>query len=154
PAANPVNNLNEATNSGLITNSQFNDGGFGDIGLQWYNVDTNGAVTAVHNSLSIQPENDGQGLITVRNISFPSDPAPSPVPQTGTERELPPNPTLVDRDGDPVTPPLPRRTPPFDKTFQYNFATNSGDIRDSQFSDGGFGDIGLQWQDVKVGGKV
>src|SRR5262249_1468372 len=115
--ANPENYLNSATNSGLITDSQFNDGGFGDIGLQWNNVQTDGSVTAVHNSLSIQPENDGQGLITVSNISFPSDPAASPEPQTGTERELPPIPSLIDRDGDPVTTPLPPRTRPFDKTF-------------------------------------
>jgi hypothetical protein len=153
-AETPINYLNSATNSGLIRDSQFNDGGFGDTGLQWNNVMADGEVTAVHNSLSIQPENDAQGRITVTNISFPSNPAPSPKPQTGTERELTPDPPLVDRDGDPVTIPLPRRTRPFDKTFKYNFATNSGDIRSSQFNDGGFGDIGLQWQDVEVGGKV
>lgn len=35
-----------------------------------------------------------------------------------------------------------------------DFATNSGEIRDSQFNDGGFGDIGQQWRDVNVAGDV
>jgi hypothetical protein len=37
-----------ATNSGTIAGSQFNDGGFGDIGQQWWQVTVAGPVTNVH----------------------------------------------------------------------------------------------------------
>jgi hypothetical protein len=36
-----------ATNSGTIEGSQFTDGGFGDLGQQWWNVVVNGHVTSV-----------------------------------------------------------------------------------------------------------
>ena len=39
-----------------------------------------GSVTAVHNSLTVQPNNNGQGLITVQGIQFPNTPAPPPRP--------------------------------------------------------------------------
>lgn len=35
-----------------------------------------------------------------------------------------------------------------------NFATNSGVVSGSQFSDGGFGDIGQQWWNVNAGGDI
>ena len=35
-----------------------------------------------------------------------------------------------------------------------NAASNSGLVRGGQFNAGGFGDEGLQWQNVHVGGKV
>ena len=35
-----------------------------------------------------------------------------------------------------------------------NAANNSGIISHAQFSDGGFGDVGLQWRHVGVGGSV
>lgn len=142
--------LNESTNSGRINHSQVADGGFGDIGLQWNHVKVHGSVTAVHNSLSVQPENTNQGLITVNNIQFPSRTVPLPPPSRGPRRELPPSPPLIPEDGDSVTTPLPQPTRPFDRTFDINQATNSGDIAGSQFADGGFGDFGLQWQDVGV----
>jgi hypothetical protein len=37
-----------ATNSGEITDSQFNDGGFGDIGQQWREVEVAAPVTNIH----------------------------------------------------------------------------------------------------------
>jgi hypothetical protein len=37
-----------ATNSGVIANSQFNDGGFGDIGQQWREVEVGAPVTNIH----------------------------------------------------------------------------------------------------------
>jgi hypothetical protein len=37
-----------ATNSGTISGSQFSDGGFGDIGQQWWNVDVTGDVITVN----------------------------------------------------------------------------------------------------------
>lgn len=46
PATITVND--NATNSGIISRSQFNDGGFGDIGQQWRGVTTNAPVTNVH----------------------------------------------------------------------------------------------------------
>jgi hypothetical protein len=146
--------LNAATNSGRIDRSQVADGGFGDIGLQWDDVQVHGSVTAVHNSLSVQPENTNQGLITVNNINFPSQTASLPPPQRGPLSDLPPTPPVIPEDGEPVTTPLPQPTRPFDRTYTLNQASNSGSITASQFADGGFGDIGLQWSDVGVHNNV
>ncbi len=164
---------NSATNSGQILNSQFNDGGFGDIGLQWRNVRVGGNVTAVHNSLTVQPQNKGQGLITVQDVKFPSVPAGSPRPAPSPFHVLPPDPPLVAHDGGPITQPLPTPTGPLSPYFPtpfagtgtvalpfpgdfplVNAASNSGLIQSAQFNGGGFGDLGLQWQNVRVGGNV
>ena len=145
---------NDATNSGSIVASQFSDGGFGDIGLQWQGVAVGGSVTAVHNALSVQPENDRQGQITVSDVVFPAKPGASPPATPGEPRLLPPDPTPVVRDGPAITPDLTPPTGPGDTTFPVNRATNSGDVLASQFSDGGFGDIGLQWRDVRVAGDI
>lgn len=146
--------LNAATNSGRISHSQVADGGFGDIGLQWQHVKVHGSVTAVHNSLSIQPENSNQGLITVNDIHFPSKTVSLPRPTRGPLRKLPPTPPVISHDGAPVTTLLPKPTRPFDRTYTINQASNSGNITHSQFADGGFGDIGLQWQGVGVDNNV
>ncbi len=37
-----------ATNSGVVSNSQFTDGGFGDIGQQWREVEVAAPVTNIH----------------------------------------------------------------------------------------------------------
>jgi hypothetical protein len=145
---------NDATNSGRIVSSQFSDGGFGDIGLQWRDVLVEGSVTAVHNALSVQPENRGQGQITVKDVVFPTRPSPSPPSTGGALRPLPPDPSPIAHDGPEVTPVLTPPTAPGDTSFPVNRATNSGDVVSSQFSDGGFGDIGLQWRDVRVAGDV
>jgi hypothetical protein len=144
---------NDATNSGRIVASQFADGGFGDIGMQWQNVQVSGNVEATHNSLSIQPENAKQGLITVADVSFTSSPpafASSTPSSGGALLATPP----VITQGTPVTPKLPAPTKPGTTRFQSNSATNSGLVSNSQFADGGFGDIGLQWSNVKVNGSV
>jgi hypothetical protein len=144
---------NDATNSGRIVASQFADGGFGDIGLQWQNVQVSGNVEATHNSLSIQPENAKQGLITVADVSFTSSPPAftSSTPSSGGA--LPATPPVITQ-GTPVTPKLPAPTKPGPTRFQSNSATNSGLVSNSQFADGGFGDIGLQWSNVRVNGSV
>lgn len=144
---------NDATNSGRIVASQFADGGFGDIGLQWQSVRVSGNVEATHNSLSVQPENAGQGLVTVADVSFTSAPpafAPSSVSGGGV---LPADPTVVTQ-GTPVSPRLPTPTGPGISQYQSNSATNSGLISKSQFADGGFGDVGLQWSNVQIRGDV
>jgi hypothetical protein len=162
---------NSATNSGQIVNSQFNDGGFGDIGLQWSDVHVKGTVSAVHNSLTVQPQNVGQGQITVQNVSFPAV-APTPPPPSGPVTPVPDDPAVVASDGT-LTNPLPAPTGPISPFFPVPFsspgtvtlgypgnyllenaATNSGLVQNGQFNGGGFGDQGLQWQKVEVGGNV
>jgi hypothetical protein len=165
---------NAATNSGKLIGSQMNDGGFGDVGLQWRKVHVGGSVTAVHNSLTVQPTNTGQGLITVQGITFPnSTPAP-PRPQRKPFHVLPDGPAVIARDGNSISQSLPPATGPRSPYFQTPFggagtvtypypedyfplenaASNSGLVRGGQMSDGGFGDEGLQWQKVRVGGNV
>ena len=168
----PATDTNSATNSGRITGSQFNDGGFGDVGLQWKKVRVGGAVTTVHNSLTVQPENKGQGLITVQGVQFPAVPPPTSRASAQPIHQLATNPPAVTTDGDPVAG-LPTPTGPISSFFPtpiagpgtitlpfpgnlplVNAATNSGLIRGGQFNAGGFGDDGLQWLNVRVGGHV
>ena len=144
---------NDATNSGRIVASQFADGGFGDIGMQWQNVQVSGNVEATHNSLSIQPENAGQGLITVADVSFTAAP-PAFAPSTPASGGLLPATPPVITNGTSVTPKLPAPTKPGTTPSQSNSATTSGLVANSQFADGGFGDIGLQWSKVTVNGSV
>ena len=54
-------------NSGLIHNSQINDGGFGDIGFQWSSVKVGGGVGTTTNTLFIKPSQDNYGPITIKN---------------------------------------------------------------------------------------
>lgn len=162
---------NSATNSGRIVNSQFNDGGFGDIGLQWSDVQVKGTVSAVHNSLTVQPQNVGQGQITVQNVSFPAV-APTPPPPSGPVTPVADDPAVIASEGT-LTNPLPAPTGPISPFFPVPFsspgtvtlgypgnyplenaATTSGLVQNGQFNAGGFGDQGLQWQKVEVGGNV
>ena len=144
---------NDATNSGRIVASQFADGGFGDIGMQWQNVKVSGKVEATHNSLSIQPENTNQGLISVADVSFATaPPAFAPAPASGGG-PLSATPTPVAQEA-PVSPVLPAPTGPGGGGAAVNSATNSGLISRSQFADGGFGDVGLQWSNVTIRGDV
>ena len=142
-----------ATNSGRIEGSQFADGGFGDIGMQWQNVRVTGNVEATHNAVSIQPENHGQGQISVAGVSFATSPPPVAPAVVGPGGLLPSTP-LITTPGTPITPPVPSPTNPAGAGKSTNSATNSGLVSESQFADGGFGDIGLQWSNVTVRGDV
>lgn len=164
--------LNEATNSGRIAGAQFNDGGFGDVGLQWRRVKVGQSVSAVHNALTVQPKNTGQGLITVKNVQFPAVTAREPLAPRQPLRELPPTPAVVKSDGKPLGRKLPKPTDPLRPLSQLdeagssaetslrghfplvNAATNSGLVHGGQFNAGGFGDLGLQWLNVRVGEGV
>ena len=146
---------NDATNSGHVTGSQFADGGFGDIGTQWMNVRVSNDVTAVHNTLSIQPENPGQGLITVADVRFASAaPALSGMTANSPAPQQPSPPTII--SGQPFTPTVPTPTAPTSggSPSVSDSATNSGIVSASQFADGGFGDVGMQWLNVVVNGSV
>jgi hypothetical protein len=173
PPAFQTTYTNSPTNSGRMVDTQSNAGGFGDVGLQWKKVSVAGSVTAVHNSLTVQPENKGQDLITVQGIQFPTAPPAPPTPAPGPVHVLAPDPPVIASDGDSVTNLLPRPSRPFNPFFPtpfdgtgtftvpfrgnvplVNSANNSGLIRGGQFSTGGFGDQGLQWQRVHVGGNV
>jgi hypothetical protein len=152
-AVTATGSSNDATNSGRIVASQFADGGFGDIGLQWQNVQVSGNVEATHNSLSVQPENANQGLITVADVSFTSSPSAFTPSQASGGGVLSADPVVVN-EGTPVSPKLPTPTNPGMPRYLSNSATNSGLVKQSQFADGGFGDVGLQWSNVKVNGDV
>lgn len=71
---------NSATNSGSIDGSQFSDGGFGDIGQQWWNVVVNGNVTNVHVSGTGNVVAAGNETITNVEVTVPVDVPPVPVP--------------------------------------------------------------------------
>ena len=151
--ATATGSSNDATNSGRIIASQFADGGFGDIGLQWQNVQVSGNVEATHNSFSVQPENANQGLITVADVSFTTSPPAFTPSRASGGGVLSADPAVVTQ-GTPVSPKLPTPTKPGMTRYLSNSATTSGLVSNSQFADGGFGDVGLQWSNVRVNGDV
>ncbi len=98
------NGSNSATNSGTIDGSQFSDGGFGDIGQQWWNVTVGGDVTNVHvsgNGNIIATNND----ITIVPPAEGPDSLPIATPTTNPPAAGPPATTP------PATTP-PATTPP------------------------------------------
>ena len=133
-----------------------------------------GSVSAVHNSLTVQPRTTVKSLITVQGIQFPSTPAVPPTAAAKTRctrfRQSRRSSRVM---ANPVNGKLPKPTGPLSpyfptpfsgpgtETIPYsgnyplvNAATNSGLVRGGQFNAGGFGDEGLQWQKVHVGGNV
>ena len=62
--------INFITNMGHIQDSQFNDGGFGDIGMQWSNVTVGGQVGTSSNTLFINPQQNNYPAITIENQVF------------------------------------------------------------------------------------
>jgi hypothetical protein len=92
---------NSATNSGTIEGSQFSDGGFGDIGQQWWNVVVGGDVTNVHIS--------GTGNVVATNdavVTLPPavEPSPSPVDQVPTSTTAAPPMTTTPATTQPPAP--------------------------------------------------
>ena len=134
--------IEPATNTGTIRDSQFNDGGFGDIGMQWSRVAVGGRVATSTNSLFILPTQDRTGPITIDGRTFgqaAGGPASTTVPASA------PPPAVVRAAATQDSPTA---------TTDTNSATNSGQVVGSQFDDGGFGDVGLQWKKVRVRGAV
>ncbi|MEZ5135117.1 MAG: hypothetical protein R2699_08740 [Acidimicrobiales bacterium] len=106
-----------ATNSGVIDGSQFNDGGFGDIGQQWWGVTVNGNVT------NVNVDSGGSANVAVGSGSttpppaapvlaetpaapvtpvVPSDPAPTPEPPAPAPAPAGPVPTAPAPSTSPV----------------------------------------------------
>ena len=81
-----------ATNSGTIDGSQFNDGGFGDIGQQWWNVVVDGPVT------NVNVTDDGTATVTIGpGPATTSGPAatPAPTPAAAPAPSLPTAPKTI-----------------------------------------------------------
>lgn len=77
-----------ATNSGVITDSQFTDGGFGDIGQQWREVEVGAPVTNIHisgtgNTTTIVVGDDNV-VTVVPEDSITVEPTPPPPPPVDT----------------------------------------------------------------------
>lgn len=73
PKANVgLNDENSQTNSGIINRSQFNDGGFGDIGQQWHKVKLHKA-NVINNHTSLNLTLNGGGSIIIDHSTFGTD---------------------------------------------------------------------------------
>ena len=70
---------------------------------------------------TVQPENVGQGLITVQGIRFPAKPPAPPQPARRPARVLPPDPPVIAKDGDSVRRELPKPTGPLSPFFPTPF---------------------------------
>ena len=93
-----------ATNSGTISGSQFSDGGFGDIGQQWWNVDVSGDVITVNvaqggSSTVVTGDDvviDGTGSPNPASVGTSGAPlAAGPTAPSGSEDPGPPAATQV-----------------------------------------------------------
>jgi hypothetical protein len=147
--------LNATNNSGIISHAQYNDHGFGDIGLQWRNVSVAGSVAVVHNTLAVDTTNDDSatdepGPITISNVTFNSGALNGRLPRSRNQIVLSPPDQLQRASTHPVNlgQPLPQ-----DRKVR-NESTNSGILAGGQLSAGGSKHVMLQWQCVKVNGKV
>ena len=145
----------DAINSGTIRGSQFNDGGFGDIGFQWSNVRVRRDVATSDNNLAVEPQVDGQGPITVDGLVFGQVAA-------GTARQAVATQSAPVATAASTLPAARVRAAAARGATLHAAATgplendtlNSGRIVNAQVNDGGFGDLGAQWRDVRVGGSV
>jgi len=154
--------LNSADNSGILSHAQFNGRGFGDIGLQWRNVSVAGSVAVVHNTLAVDESSDLPagavlGPITISNITFNSTALNGPLSTKRNEVIVsPPPPFKRQRD---LVQHITSRPVNFGKPLPQNpavrnEATNTGIMAGGQIAAGGAGHALLQWQCVKLDGKV
>ena len=153
--------IEPSTNTGRIRDTQFNDGGFGDIGMQWSQVAVGGRVATTSNTLFIRPRQDNTGPIDVvdRNLGQ-EDAATSSPASARAAREAARSATLRSAALRPAS--LRSATVHVAATVSAaeipstdnNSATSSGRLPGTQFNDGGFGDVGLQWKKVQVRGDV
>jgi hypothetical protein len=67
-----VSDGDSQTNSGIIFRSQFNDGGFGDIGQQWHRVHLHNS-TVINNHTSINLTLGDNGSIRIDGNTFGTD---------------------------------------------------------------------------------
>ena len=80
-----------------------------------------GTVSAVHNSLTVQPQNVGQGLISVQGVQFPAV-APTPPTPAGPLTPVADDPAIVANDGT-LTNALPAPTGPISPFFPVPFSS-------------------------------
>ena len=138
--------IDPSTNTGQIRDSQFNDGGFGDIGMQWSQVAVGQRVATSTNSLFIQPQGDDGEPITVTDRTLGQRQRTGVIGgRTATEAARRSSLLTTAAAATPGQDPLIPST-------ATNAATSSGRITGAQFNDGGFGDVGLQWNKVRVRG--
>ena len=143
-----------ANNSGIIGHAQFSDGGFGDIGLQWRHVSVSGSVAVVHNTLAVNesadlPAGDIPGPITF-NVTFNSGALSGGLSRQHNQIIVSP-PSLSERKS--TRPVNPGKALPSIPRVRNN-ATNTGILGGGQLTQGGANHALLQWQCVKVDGKV
>ncbi len=124
-------------NAGLVSNSQYNDGGFGILDPQFGRDglsrvrgewDSSGVIR-----VSDGPVDVGLGIEVIQPGASSSTLAAADVASSGSadaSTSSPPTSTVI------------------------NFITNMGQIVGSQFNDGGFGDVGMQWSNVDIGRRV
>jgi hypothetical protein len=147
--------LNSANNSGILSHAQFNDMGFGDVGLQWRKVSVSGSVAVVHNTLAVDesadlPSGDVPGPLTVSNITFNSGALSGGLSRQHNQVIVSP-PDFFQRKS--IRPVNLGRPLPQDPRVR-NEATNSGIMAGGQLTAGGANHALLQWQCVKLTGKV
>ena len=147
--------LNATNNSGIISHAQFSDGGFGDLGLQWRNVSVAGSVAVVHNTLAVDTTADPSatdvpGPINVSNVTFNSGALSGRLPRSHNQVIVSP-PDLYQRVS---THPVNLGQPLPQSRAVRNESTNTGILAGGQLSAGGSKHVMLQWQCVKVSGKV
>lgn len=149
--------LNSADNGGILSHAQFSDGGFGDEGLQWRNVSVSGSVAVVHNTLSVNESADNlapgekPGPINISNVTFNSGTLGGDLSTKHNQIVVFP-PKLQERKSThPINLGTPLRAFP---GVRENGVANTGVMAGGQLAAGGANHALLQWQCVKLTGKV
>jgi hypothetical protein len=129
-------------NDRVLTNQQLAKANGADVFLQWNGIEHKRGLVLVHNIILIMGVGPKTGPITLSNIRFPFR-VPTLAPLVTTVR--PATAARLHSAGVPAQ---------SHEAVLLNSANNSGIISHAQFTDGGFGDVGIQWRNVSVKGSV
>jgi hypothetical protein len=143
PAPVPPPVVPQPKNHRDLNNVQFPNSLSAPLSLQWYGVRTSRGLVLVHNTIQIiiaSPSTTAP--ITLSGIRMPG-PIPTPTIQVSSNSQPL---ALATSSGSQATAAA--------VPSGIDASTNSGVLLGSQFSDGGFGDIGTQWRNVKIHGMV
>ena len=150
-------------NDRWLTNQQLGSLNGATVYLEWNGIDHNRGLVLVHNIIQIQGVGPTTGPITLSNIRFPFRVptfAPLEIVTTSSaaSASAQPQATIATSHSGAAhakvrTLTAAAKTSPRGAEL-LNATNNSGIISHAQFSDGGFGEIGLQWRNVSVTGSV
>ena len=143
-------------NNRILTNQQLAQTGGTDVVLQWNGIEHKRGLVLVNNVINIQGVGPMTGPIILSNIRFPFR-----VPNTRPKVTVIPHVGAATAASSAAGVASPAATAAANtagiapsNAILLNDANNSGIVNGAQVSTGGFGDDGLQWNNVSIAGSV